>query len=189
MSKSPEEMAAAMIANMPEKTGKSLEEWLVVAAGTGAAKHGELVKALKSGHGMTHGYANLVAHKFLKSDAGSQAADGADLVAAQYAGPKAGLKPIYDAVEKAAHALGSDVSLAPKKSYVSLRRNKQFALVQPSTRSRVDLGINLRDHPAEGRLEASGSFNSMVSHRVRLEAAADVDEEVAAWLSQAYSEA
>lgn len=189
MSRSPEEMAAAMIANMKEKTGKTLEQWLTIAKKTGATKHGELVKALKAGHGMSHGYANLVAHKSLKSDAGSKVESGEDLVAAQYSGAKAELKPIYDATIKAVRALGNDVAIAPKKSYVSLRRNKQFALVQPSTRTRVDLGINLKGEPAGGRLEASGSFNAMVSHRVRLEKPADVDKQVKVWLKKAYAEA
>ena len=133
MAKSPEEMAAAMIANMKANTGKTLEQWLVIAKKSGAEKHGQVVKYLKDEHGMTHGFANLVAHKHLKSDAGS--AEGGDdaLVAAQYAGPKAELKPIYEALIKAAKSLGKDVEVSPKKTYVSLRRSKQFALIQPST--------------------------------------------------------
>ena len=158
-------MAASMIANMPEKTGKSLQQWLAVAKKTGGAKHGEIVKALKTDHGLT------------------------DLVASQYSGAKAGLRPIYDAVIKAVSALGKDVEVAPKKSYVSLRRNKQFALVQPSTKTRVDLGINLKGEAATGKLEESGSFNAMVSHRVRLEKPADVDKQVKTWLKKAYSAA
>ena len=189
MPASPEDMAASMVANMKSKTGKTLEQWLAVAKKTGAEKHGAIVKALKADHGLTHGYANLVAHKLLKSDAGSKADGGTDLVAAQYAGPKADLKPIYDAIIKAARSFGRDVEVAPKKTYVSLRRNKQFAIVQPSTRTRVDLGINLKGEPAAGRLEASGSFNAMVSHRVRLEKPAVVGKEVRAWLKKAWSEA
>jgi hypothetical protein len=187
MSKSPEELADAMIANMKEKTGKTLPQWIAVAKKSGAAKHGEIVRILKSDHGMTHGFANLVAHKTLKSDAGS-AGSGNDLVAAQYAGAKAGLRPIYDALIKAAKGCG-DVEIAPKKAYVSLRRSKQFAIIQPSTKTRVDLGLNLKGVPAEGRLEASGSFNSMVSHRVRLEQPGDVDKDVKAWIRQAWSAA
>jgi len=79
--------------------------------------------------------------------------------------------------------------MARQKTYVSLRRNKQFAIVQPSTRTRVDLGINLKGEPAAGRLEKSGSFNAMVSHRVRLEKPADVDKQVKAWLKMAWTEA
>ena len=189
MPASPDDMAATMVANMKSKTGKTLEQWLAIAKKTGAEKHGQIVKALKTDHGLTHGYANLVAHKLLKSDAGSKAEGGTDLVAAQYAGPKAGLKPIYDAVIKAARSVGKDVEIAPKKTYVSLRRNKQFAIVQPSTRTRVDLGLNLKDEKAAGRLEKSGSFNAMVTHRVRLEKPADVDKDVIAWLKKAWAEA
>jgi hypothetical protein len=76
-----------------------------------------------------------------------------------------------------------------KKTYVSLRRSKQFALVQPPTKTRVDVGINLKGVAPAGRLEASGSFNSMVSHRVRIESVKDVDKELVAWLKQAYESA
>jgi len=187
MPKSPEEMANSMIANFKKNTGKSLEQWIAIARKSGATKHGEIVKMLKSDHGMTHGFANLVAHKTLKSDAGS-ISETSDLVAAQYAGDKAGLKPIYDALIKAATSCG-DVEIAPKKAYVSLRRSKQFAIIQPSTRTRVDLGLNMKNEPARGRLEKSGSFNAMVSHRVRLETTADVDKDVKAWIKAAWSEA
>ncbi|MEM9334865.1 MAG: DUF4287 domain-containing protein [Pseudomonadota bacterium] len=185
MPKSPEEMAEAMIANMKDKTGKTLPQWLALVNKTGLEKHGLIVKHLKSDHGMTHGFANLVAHKALKSDAGS--AD-TDLVAAQYSGPKADLKPIYDAIIKAARACG-DVEVSPKKAYVSLRRSKQFAIVQPSTRTRVDLGLNLKGEAPTERLEASGSFNAMVSHRVRLEKPGDVDNAVKGWIKKAWREA
>ena len=175
---------ARMEANIAEKTGRAVAEWIGVVNRSGLQKHGEIVKFLKTDHGFTHGYANLVAHQALKSSAAHQ--DDADLVAAQYAGPKADLKPVYDKLIKAAMALGADLEIAPKKTYVSLRRKKQFALIQPSTRTRVDLGINLKGKEPTGRLEASGSFNAMVSHRVRLESAGDFDAEVKTWLREAY---
>ena len=186
MPQSPDEMANAMIANLKDKTGKTLEQWIAIAKKSGAAKHGEIVKMLKSDHGMTHGFTNLVAHKTLKSDAGS-IADSTDLVAAQYAGDKAALKPIYDALIKAAKSCG-EIEVAPKKAYVSLRRSKQFAIIQPSTKTRVDLGLNIKTEPAKGRLEKSGSFNAMVSHRVRLEKTSDVDKDVKNWIKKAWSD-
>ena len=187
MAKSPDEMAAAMIANMKEKTGKTLEAWIKVASKCGLEKHGQIVKHLKADHGMTHGFANLVAIKTLEGPGGAAAGD--DLVAAQYAGKKEGLKPIYDALSAAIGKLGKDVEFAPKKAYVSLRRNKQFALIQPSTATRVDVGINLKGAEPTERLEASGSFNGMVSHRVRITEPKQVDAELKRWLRQAYTEA
>ena len=174
-------MALAMIENLKEKTGKTLPEWLKVAASAKVDKHGQLVKYLKTEHDLTHGYANLVAHKHLASDAGS--ADEKDLIAAQYAGAKADLKPIYDALVKAANRLGEDVDLSPKKAYVSLRRNKQFATIQPSTRTRIDLGLNLKGAKPSARLRAT---TGMVSHKVGVSSLAEVDKELEDWLARAY---
>ena len=110
-------------------------------------------------------------------------------MAAQYAGDKAGLRPMYDAIMKAASGFGADVEVSPKKTYVSLRRSKQFALVQPSTKIRIDVGLNLKGVAPAGRLEASGSFNAMCTHRVRVESAGDVDAALIAWLRDAYDKA
>jgi predicted transport protein len=110
-------------------------------------------------------------------------------VAQQYAEPKAQLRPSYDAIVKMVSAFGEDVEVAPKKTYVSLRRNKQFALIQPSTRERIDVGIDLKGEKPGKRLEASGSFNAMVSHRVRISDKKDVDAELKTWLRKAYDEA
>ena len=187
MAQSPEAMAQSMIANLPEKTGKSLGQWLVVVADSGLEKHGQIVAHLKTEHGMTHGFANLVAHESKK--AGAPAQTGDDLVAAQYDGAKAGLRPIYDAILGHLQGFGDGLEIAPKKSYVSLRRSKQFALVQPSTRTRVDLGLKFADRPTTDRLEASKSWNSMVTHRVRITDLAQVDDELVGWLKDAFDEA
>ena len=180
----PESQVETMIANLPVKTGKSLEQWIAVLDRKKLDKHGDIVKCLKTEHGVTHGFANLIAHRY--RDRGLA---GRDPVEVQYAGKKSALRPIYDAVVGAARTLGDDVEIAPKKTYVSLRRNKQFALIQPSTQTRVDLGLNLKSVESTGRLETSGSFNAMVSHRVRLTQAADVDREIKRWLKAAYDAA
>lgn len=184
MGKSPEEMAATMVANLKANTGKTLPQWLAIVKKSGLQKHGEIVKHLKTEHEMTHGYANLVAAKAREQGAPPPASD--DMVAKQYSGKKADLKPIYDALIAAIQKLGKDVEIAPKKAYVSLRRSKQFALIQPSTATRVDVGINLKGADPTERLEASGSFNAMVSHRVRVTKKSEVNAELKRWLKQAY---
>ena len=187
MAKSPEEMAAAMIANLKEKTGKTLAQWLKIVKSSKLAKHGEIVKMLKAEHGVGHGFANLIAHEHLK--AGKPAAAGGDLVDKQYSGAKSELRPIYDALVAAVEKFGKDVEVSPKKAYVSLRRSKQFALIQPSTKDRVDVGINLKGTKASGRLENSGSFNAMVSHRVKVTDKKQVNAELKKWLKAAYDAA
>lgn len=185
MAPTPEEMAASMIANLEDKTGKDLASWLKITRASGLEKHGQIVKLLKSEHGMTHGYANLVAHETLRAGASGPTAE-MDLIDEQYSAAKADLRPIYEALIREISEFGNDVEVAPKKTYVSLRRNKQFGLIQPSTKTRVDVGINLRDVQPTARLEPSGSFNAMVSHRVRLSGVDEVDAELLAWLKTAY---
>lgn len=178
----PEEQLATMLANLPEKTGKPLDQWLALVAAQNLEKHGQIVSFLKSDHGVTHGFANLIAAKALEGGASTEV----DLVAAQYSGAKAGLKPLYDTILAYAQGLGGDVEVAPKKASVSLRRKKQFALVTPATKTRIDLGLALKGDPAAGRLEAG---DAMCSHRVRLESADDFDDEVRGWMAEAYSRA
>lgn len=188
MAQSPEEMLKTMIANLPAKTGRSLEDWRKLLADRGLSAHKEIMAFLKSDQGVTHGYANTISQLARQAEQGGAPA-GEDLVAGQYSGAKESLRPIYEALAGAVHDFGPDVELAPKKAYVSLRRGKQFGIVQPSTRTRVDVGINLKGRPPSGRLEASGSFNAMVTHRVRLTAVGDVDDELLGWLRKAYGEA
>jgi len=171
--------------NLETQTGKSKAQWLALARAAGLTKHSELVGWLKQNHGIGHGYANRVALSALEAAGGSAASED-NLLATMFSGKKAGLRPRYDMLIKLVQALGEDVEPSPKKTYVSLRRSKQFALVQPSTATRLDLGLNLKGVPAQGRLEESGSFNAMCTHRIRLEQDTDVDAEVRRWLKKAY---
>ncbi len=188
MSESIDPQLQTMIDNMPEKTGKSLNEWYKVIAGAKLQKHGDILKLLKGDFGVTHGYANTISILYRQQAAGGPPSEG-DLVDAQYTGAKADLRPIYEAVITAVSQFGSDVEIAPKKTYVSLRRSKQFAIVQPATRTRVDLGLILKDAAPTERLEGGNVFSGMCTHRVRLTTEAEVDSEVINWLRQAYEQA
>ena len=187
MATSPQEMKASMIAGLRDKTGKSLDEWLGILHASQASKHKEFMSILKTDYGLTHGFANMIALQALQSDSHT-ASDTDALVDAQYADAKAGLRPIYNAILAAVREFGQDVEVSPKKAYVSLRRNKQFAIVQPSTATRVDVGVNLKASETTVRLEASGSFNAMIGYRVRVSTPEKVDAELIGWLKQAYAE-
>lgn len=182
-----DDMWRTVDAGLSKNTGRGLDAWVTLAKATGIDKHKALVDHLKSVEGLTHGYANSVALRTFASDA--SAIGDAALMDAMFAGPKADLRPIYERLVSIVQGFGADVELAPKKGYVSVRRSKQFAILQPSTKDRFDLGINLKGEPPAGRLESSGSFNAMVSHRVRLAGLAEVDGEVEGWLNQAYERA
>jgi hypothetical protein len=178
---------ASMVKNIEEKTGKSVPAWIKLARGTGFKKHREILTWLKTDHGMSHSYANYIALQALKAD--QNTGGEADEVAVLFAGPKSALRPLYDELLGIVKTLGSDVEIAPKKANVSLRRTKQFALLQPSTAKRLDVGLILKGVKPAGRLEASGSFNAMFTHRVRVAEKQDIDAELKRWLKQAYDAA
>ena len=169
-----------------EKTGKPLAHWIEIVKQSGIEKHNAIIKFLKAEHGFTHGYANFVSLKARQSDAGS--IDDADLLTNQYKG-KEHLKPIYEKLLEAIDKFGDDITKTPKKDSVSCIRKKQFALIKPATKTRIDLGLKLKGKPTTDRLENSGPFGTMCTHRVRLTEVAEVDAELVAWLKEAYEKA
>jgi len=175
--------------NLETQSGRSRADWIKLANAQGLAKHGELVAWLKSAHGIGHGYANLVAIRAREAAQGAPAAGSDEQVEAQYAGARAALRPLYEQLIETVRSFGADVEIAPKKTYVSLRRSKQFGLIQPSTADRIDVGLNLKGVEPKGRLEASGSFNAMVSHRIRLGKGDKVDADLKKLLRRAYDAA
>ena len=166
-----------------EKTGKSLVHWVAVVKKSGIEKHKAIIDFLKAEHGFTYGFANFVAHKSRESDAASH--DAEDLVNDQYKG-KESLKPIYDLLVKKIMALGNDITQTPKKAAVSFIRKHQFVLIKPATKTRIDLGLKLKGKENSGRLEDSGPFGTMCTHRVQITALAEVDDELMAWIKEAY---
>lgn len=169
-----------MISNMPEKTGKSLEEWKVILKSKNFEKHGEAVRFLKTEHNVTHGFANTIV-SLSKKDQDSVD----DLLTNQYKG-KEELKPIYEKLISEISKFGSDITRTPKKGSVSVIRKRQFALIKPATKTRIDLGLKIKEKPTTERLENSGPFGTMCTHRVKLSSIGDVDQELVGWLKEAY---
>ncbi len=169
-----------MINNMPAKTGKSLEEWKKILNEKKFDKHSEAVKYLKTEHEVTHGFANTIV-----SLSKEEAHTPEDLVSNQYKGKEA-LIPIYENLLKVVEGFGEDVTVTPKKSSVSIIRKRQFALIKPATKSRIDLGLKLKDVAINDRLEGSGPFGTMCTHRVKISDTNEIDEQLIAWLKEAY---
>lgn len=176
---------AKMRVNLQERTGKSFAAWINIARSLGSAKHSDIVAYLKTAGPMGHGYANTIALESRKSDVVSEE----DPIDALFAGSKITLKPIYDAILKTINTFGRDIEFAPKKTYVSVRRAKQFAILQPSTAQRFDIGIDLKGVAPSGKLEASGTWNGMISHRVKIESPTEFNKDIMLWLKQAYDQA
>ena len=184
MSLADDPAAQTMIANMPDKTGKPLEKWLEILNTANLEKHGEMIKLLKTEFGMTHGFANTISMIYREQLAGGPiAAD--QLLEAQYAN-KPTMKAWYDKLQTEISLFGSDVEFSTKKKYVSLRRAKQFGIIQPSTTARMDLGLNLRGVTAEGALITGDKWGGMCSHRIEIYNQKEITPEVISWLKKAF---
>jgi hypothetical protein len=178
--------------NIQARTGKSLDELFGLIRQSGLRKHGEIRDMLKSSLGMGHGDANTLTHNYFKAAEGVPAAPASSAGAAApggvldeiYSGGKAGLRPIHDRLMTAIDAFGP-FETAPKKGYVSLRRKKQFAMIGPATKTRIEVGLNMKGVEATPRLLAQPP-GGMCQYKVNVTDAAEVDPELIAWIRQAY---
>lgn len=171
------------------KTGKTPKDFQALAKKKGLTQHGEIVAWLKSEFGLGHGHANAVVH-LIKSAPTAGPAKTADPVAGHFSGAKAGWRKAYDALAAKVAKFGSDVEIAPNRTYINLvRGTRKFGIIQISSTERIDIGIKLKGADPTERFEAAGSWNAMVTHRVRITDAKHIDKEVLAWLKRAYAAA
>ena len=187
MSESLDKAYATQIANIETSTGKKLNDWIAIVNRSGFAKHGELVNFLKQKHGFTHGNANMVVHYAKQSHAHAPEND-TDWIAEQYKG-KENLKPWYDKIMKEINKFGKDIEVSPKKAYVSLRRKKQFAILQPSTKDRLDVGLNIKGVVATGNVEGGKKWNAMCTHRIKVEDEKMINKDLINWIKRSYDQA
>lgn len=184
-SATPQGHMVAMKANLPARTGKTFEQWVEVARqGPGVEK--ALVAWLKE-KGLGTVQATMVAHEVLGGYM-KEHQEPSGLLEGNFAGERAALRPVYDALEKAARKLGEDFDVYPCKTYITLKRSRQIGIVKVA-KGRLELGLILPGVEASGRLEkATRSLgNDRVTHKVALASKKDVDAEALGYLQQAYA--
>lgn len=178
--------------NIQAKTGKTIAELQAAVAASGAAKHGEKRSWLMEQFKLGHGDANTVVHFMDKplpvlGAAPTAPAETGDALAAIYAGKKAALLPLHEAVMAEISRLGA-FEIAPKKTYLSLRRSKQFAMVGPATVGEIEIGLNCKSLEAHPRLKLLPP-GQMCQATTRLSETAQIDATLQAWLKAAYEAA
>jgi hypothetical protein len=174
----------SVVANCEANTGRPLAEWVKQAKRAKLADAKE-ARAWCREQGLSIVYATAVVDTLFP-----QHQPDDSLVDAQYAGPKAGLRPIYDALAAAARALGKDVEIMPRSSQVTFSRARSFAVVRAATRDRIDLALKLPGAKATGRLVANAKAQgSDPTHLVAVRTLKEVDREVRGWLRAAYEHA
>jgi hypothetical protein len=181
----PEAAGATQLRNIEAKTGKTFAQLCKLIASSGLTKVGEqramLMKELQLGYGDANTLALRAKHAALPATA------DADPLDAIYVGPKASLRKIHERLHAEISKFGP-FEAAPKKSYVSLRRKKQFATLGPATKDQFELGLNAKSLPASPRLKALPP-GGMCQYSVRLSAPGEIDAELVSWVRAAYDAA
>jgi hypothetical protein len=187
------QMVQDWIATLPEKTGRSLDEWIQLVLEHGPATEKERRVWLKEQHKLGTNGAWWIAERaegkgLEDGDPVAYLKAAAAYVEAMYAGPKAGLRPIHDKLIELGRSLGQDVRICPCQTIVPLYRHHVFAQIKPTTRTRIDFGFALRDTPATGRLIDTGGWakKDRITHRIPITSVQEIDAEVKKWLKAAY---
>jgi hypothetical protein len=173
------------VKNIKAKTGKTPDAFRKMAKQKGLTQAREILAWLKKDYGLGYGHGGMVYHLIAHADDIKSSPEMR--TEKLFAGSKAGWRKPYAALETKVRKFGSDFEADANMTYVNLcRSGRKFAIVQPSAAGRLDIGIKLRGVAPAGRLEKSGSWNPMVTHRVRITDPKQIDQELLRWLKQAY---
>ncbi len=191
----PQAATLTQLRNIQARTGKRIAELHAAIAASGLAKHGEkrswAMEAFKLGYGDANALVLLMGKPLPDLGGGAQpaaaATDAGDPLDAIYTGAKAHLRPLHEAVMQAFAAFGP-FEQAPKKTYISLRRKKQFAMLGPATQDLLELGLNAKSLPAHARLKALPP-GGMCNYSLRFGQPNEVDATLLAWARSAYDAA
>jgi hypothetical protein len=185
----------AIVANLPSRTGRSLEEWARLAQEEGPAGEASRREWLRQTHGLGGPTAWIIAERAEgkeshDTDPELYLKDATVFVEAMYAGPKAALRPLHDALIALGRSLGPDVKVCPCKTIVPLYREHVFAQIKPTTRTRIDFGLALKgaEKRLPSRLIDTGGMakGDRITHRIPIERVEEIDDELREWLRTAY---
>jgi predicted transport protein len=188
MGQTPDDMMSAVSASLAARTGRSLAEWvtLVQASGLSPLDQNAVRRWLRSEHGVPQNSQWAIADAAAR-EAGWVRPGIAEYVQAQYQGPKAALRPIYDALASVITGLGDDVTAEGRSTYIPFARSRQFAAIAAATRDRVDLGLRFTAPPASGRAQPA-TAPGQATHKVPLHSVQEIDGEVLHLLQTAYEQ-
>ena len=178
----------AYLDTIKTKTGLGPDDFRRLAAEKGllqpGTKPGAIIAWVAADYGLGPGHGMAIVS--VLGLAATSGLSNDDKFEAQFAGKKGEWRPTFDALVA---GIGRPVEQAATATYISLLKGKSKFGIVAITADRMDVGIKLKDEAPVGRLEASGNWNAMVTHRVRVTDPAEVDAQLLDWLQRAYDAA
>lgn len=186
-------MVQKWLRELPEKTGRPLEEWIALTNKAGLSTENERREWLKKEHGFGTNNAAWIAGRVEGKNMEEDSPEAylktaSEWVEAQYTGPRAAIRPLYEELLRLGFSLGKDVKACPCKTMVPLYRHHVFAQIKPSTNTRIDLGLALGNLKTPKRLIDTGGYKKKdrITRRIEIKSKDDIDDEVKQWLRKAY---
>jgi len=186
-------MVEKWIEELPAKTGRSLDEWLELTRNSGPATEKARREWLKKEHKLGTNSASWIAERLEGKGTEEDSPEAylkqaEEWVEAQYSGPRAALRPLYEQLLKLGLSMGKDAKACPCKTMVPLYRNHVFAQIKPSTNTRIDFGLALGNTKTSKRLIDTGGYEKKdrITHRIEVKSKADIDDELKKWLKRAW---
>lgn len=189
-------MVQKWVRELPEKSGKSLDQWIAYIRKNGPPTEKERRDWLKNAHGIGTNTAWWLAERagdepklgLADEDPETYLREAPKYVDEMFTGSKAGLRPLYDKLLDVCLGFADDVKACPCKTIVPIYRNHVIAQIKPTTRTRIDMGYALKDTKPTGRLIDTGGFakKDRITHRIPITSPDDIDDEVTRWLEVAY---
>ena len=181
------------VRDMPQKTGRSLDEWLALTRKSGPPTEKGRIEWLKKEHKLGTNSAAWIAGRLEGKNTEEDSPEAylkqaEKWVEAQYAGPRAALRPLYEQLLRLGFSINKDVKACPCKTMVPFYRNHVFAQIKPSTNTRIDFGLALGSTKAPKRLINTGGYEKKdrITHRIEVKSKADIDDELKKWLKKAW---
>ena len=163
--------------DLAKSTGKDLSSWMKTIDGFASKKRNEVIAWLKSEHGFGHMNASLLAGIHANGGKPVYQSTG-DLLENQFA--KAGeMRPLYDAFIVFVRENFPDASVLPKKTYVSILENREFAAVNIKPKE-LRIGFDLGDRPFDDKIGKAKMTGPMprISHMFVLTDAKQLDSTI-----------
>jgi hypothetical protein len=180
----------AYLNNIKAKTGKTPEDFKKIAAKKGLLKEdvkaGEIVAWLKKDFDLGHGHAMAIFTVFKGLKEKKEPLE--KLIAKHFAGKKSVWRTVFDSLMSDLQEFGDDITVSPASSYLSILRGERKMLVIQIAVAHVDIGIKLKGVAPTKRFGAAGSWNAMMTHRLRISDQNQVDSELMNWLRSAYEQ-
>lgn len=189
-------MVQKWIEDMPEKTGKSFDQWLALIKKSGPKDEKALKSWLKEKHSFGGNTASWLAERSMNKEMGLGDEDPKSYLklAPKYVddmyAKKPDLRPMHDTLLKLGRSIGNDVRICPCKTIVPFYRNNVFAQIKPTTKSRIDFGLALKK--CTGKLPArlidtgGAAKGDRITHRIEITSMKDIDSVVEKWARAAY---